>query len=155
MEAPLAEMAQPPKAELGKAVKEVLRPTDVVHTEITGGRWDEVKRTYTIKEPDDSGVVTTYKIVNHPFLRGTGLIETQYMKDGKEVVPDEVIGQWRAAGVPDKLKRKIETWMTTGYVVQEKYGGQQTVPDGKVIMVDGIRHKLHLVRHNRPIVANV
>lgn len=44
--------------------------------------------------------------------------------------------------------------MTTGYVVQEKYGGQQTGPDGKVIMVDGIRHKLHLVRHNRPIVAS-
>lgn len=48
MEAPLAEMAQPPKGEIGIGVKEILKPTDVQHVEITGGQWDEAKRTYTI-----------------------------------------------------------------------------------------------------------
>lgn len=150
----LQEIAKP-KVEMGNVVKELLKPTDIEHTEITGGHWNDEQGTYTIVEPDHEGVTTVYRLEKHPMLRGVQLIRTEHLKDGKNVVLDEASGQWKEATIVDKGKQRIESLMTTGYVVREKTGGQQTLSDGRVVNVDGMRDKLHVIKQNRPIVQGV
>lgn len=151
----LSELAQPQTKEyMGKVVREVLNSTEVTHTEITGGSWQEENGTYTVQESEHPNVTTTYKLIKNPLLRGTRIILTEHVKDGKSVVYDEAAGQWREAGLADKAKQRIESLKTTGYMVQEKIGGEKIGPDGRKIMMTEMRHKLHIVKQNKPIVTS-
>jgi hypothetical protein len=123
-------------------VKESTMGNGVKKTEVSGGVWDATTKTYSIQDPIHTEISTVYTLVPSPQLKNTDLVSTASYRDGKRVVFDKSVGQWRNLNPIDEAKSIRSGIKSAGFIVSSE--------DNKIAdktTVDAAKAKLIIVKY--------